>query len=266
MKFRLKAFALHLTGSACALTLVIGGMYLGWYRWPAWYLTEVLHVVAIVVMVDLALGPALTLVVANPAKSRRQLTLDIGAIVTVQLAALIYGAVTLWVGRPLYYAFSVDRLEIVQANDLEADEIALGQRQNPTLAPHGYSLPRWIWAPLPENPDEAAKIVMSAPFGGKDVTQMPRYFRHWNDGLPQLREKLTRLDDIKELSRSERQDLRERMSRQGLAPDERNALLLWGDIRRVLVVFDPATLQIRAMLVPHGSELTGRWRPRRPGS
>jgi len=266
VKFRLKAFALHLTGSACALALVIGGMYLGWYRWPGWYLTEVLHVVAIVVMVDLALGPTLTLIVANPAKSRRQLTIDIGAIVTVQLAALIYGAVTLWVGRPLYYAFSVDRLEIVQANDLEADEIALGQRQNPTLAPHGYSLPRWIWAPLPENPDEAAKIVMSAPFGGKDVTQMPRYFRHWNDGLPQLREKLTRLDDIKELSRSERQDLRERMSRQGLAPDERNALLLWGDIRRVLVVFDPATLQIRAMLVPHGSELTGRWRPRRPGS
>ena len=266
MKFRLKAFALHLTGSACALTLIIGGMYLGWYRWPGWYLTEVLHVVVIVVMVDLALGPALTLVVANPAKSRRQLTLDIGAIVTVQLAALIYGAVTLWVGRPLYYAFSVDRLEIVQANDLEADEIALGQRQNPTLAPHWYSVPRWIWAPLPENPDEAAKIVMSAPFGGKDVTQMPRYFKPWDQGLPKLREKLTRVDDIKELSRSERQDLRARIARLGLAPDERNALLLWGDIRRLLVVFDPATLQIRAMLVPHGSELTERWRPRRPGS
>ncbi len=266
MKFRLKAFALHLTGSACALTVVIGGMYLGWYRWPGWYLTEVLHVVGIVVMVDLALGPALTLVVANPAKSRRQLTLDIGAIVTVQLAALIYGAVTLWLGRPLYYAFSVDRLQIVEANDLEADEIALGQRQNPTLAPHWYSLPRWIWAPLPENSEEATKIAESATFGGKDVVQMPRYFKPWDQGLPKLREKLTRVDDINQLSRSERQDLRARIARLGLAPDERNALLLWGDIRRVLLVFDPATLQIRAMLVPHGSELTGRWRPRRPGS
>ena len=264
MKFRLKAFALHLTGSACALTLIIGGMYLGWYRWPGWYLTEVLHVVVIVVMVDLALGPALTLVVANPAKSRRQLTLDIGAIVTVQLAALIYGAVTLWVGRPLYYAFSVDRLEIVQANDLEADEIALGQRQNPTLAPHGYSVPRWIWAPLPENPEEAAKIVMSAPFGGKDVTQMPRYFKPWDQGLPKLREKLTRVDDIQALSKSERQGLHERMARRGLAPDERNAILLWGDIRRALVVFDPGTLRIRAILKPHASEVIGRPRPR-PG-
>jgi hypothetical protein len=264
VRFRLKAFGLHLTSSACALTLVIGGLYLGWYRWPGWYLTEVLHVVVIVVMVDLALGPTLTLIVANPSKSRRQLAIDIGAIVSVQLVALIYGAVTLWLGRPLYYAFSVDRLQIVEANDLEADEIALGQRQNPTLTPHWYNLPRWIWAPLPDNPEEAAKIVMSTPFGGKDVVQMPRYFKPWEQGLSTLREKLTRVDDIKELSKSERQDLHARMARQGFAPDERNAMLLWGDIRRVLVVFDPATLQIRAMLVPHGSELTGRWRPRRP--
>jgi hypothetical protein len=266
VNFRLKAFGLHLTGSACALTLVLGGLYLGWYYWPGWYLTEVLHVVGIVVVVDLALGPALTLVVANPSKPRRQLALDIGAIVTVQLTALVYGAVTLWIGRPLYYAFSVDRLEIVQANDLEADEIALGQRQNPTLAPHWYSLPRWIWAPLPENPEEATKIAESATFGGKDVTQMPRYFKPWEQGLPKLREKLTRVDDIQALSKSERQDLHARMARRGLAPDEPNAILLWGDIRRALAVFDPATLQIRAILKPHARELTGRPRTPKAGS
>jgi hypothetical protein len=250
MRFRLKAFALHVTGSACALSLVLGGLYLGWYRWPGWYLTEVLHVVVIVVMVDLALGPTLTLVVANPGKSRRQLALDIGAIVTVQLAALIYGAVTLWLGRPVYYAFSLDRLEIVQANDLEADEVARGQRENPVLAPHWYSLPRWIWAPLPDNPQEAAKIAMSAPFGGKDVTQMPRYFKPWDQGLPKLREKLVRIDDINQFTKSEREQLHARMSRQGLGPDERNAMLLWGDIRQVLVVFDTRTLHIRAILKP----------------
>jgi hypothetical protein len=266
VKFRLKAFGLHLTGSACALTLVLGGLYLGWYHWPGWYLTEVLHVVGIVVMVDLALGPALTLVVANPSKSRRQLALDIGAIVTVQLTALVYGAITLWIGRPLYYAFSVDRLEIVQANDLEANEIALGRRQNPALAPHWYSLPRWIWAPLPDDPDEAAKIAMSAPFGGTDVTQMPRFFKPWEQGLPKLREKLTRVDDIQALSRSERQDLHARMARRGLAPDERNAILLWGNIRRALAVFDPQTLQIRAILKPHASELTAQRRSRPAGS
>jgi hypothetical protein len=250
MRFRLKAFGLHLAASVTLLTLIFGALFVGWYRWPGWYLTGVLHVVAIVAFLDLALGPTLTLIVANPRKPRATLVRDIGVIVTVQLAALVYGAATLWLGRPLYYTFSVDRLQIVQASDLEASEIALGRRQNPALAPHWYSLPRWIWAPLPENPDEAAKIVGSTVFGGQDVVQMPRYFRSWEQGLPKLRGQLARIDDMKELYKAERQALRTCMSQLGLAPDERNALLLWGGVRRVLVIFDPGTLRIRVILKP----------------
>jgi len=250
MRFRLKAFVLHLSASVTLLTLIFGALFVGWYRWPGWYLTGVLHLVAIVAFVDLAIGPTLTLIVANPRKPRRALARDIGVIVIVQLAALIYGAATLWLGRPLYYPFSVDRLQIVQASDLEAREIALARQQNPALAPHWYSLPRWIWAPLPENPDEAAKIVGSTLFGGQDVVQMPRYFRSWEQGLPKLREQLRPLDEIQALSRTEKHRLRARMLQLGLAPEQRNALLLWGDVRRVLVIFDPGTLRIRAILKP----------------
>jgi hypothetical protein len=250
MRFRLKAFGLHLSASVTLLTLILGALYLGWYRWPGWYLTGALHVVVILGVVDLALGPSLTLIVANPRKPRRALARDIGVIVIVQLAALVYGAATLWLGRPLYYPFSVDRLQIVQASDLQASEIALARQQNPALAPHWYSLPRWIWAPLPEDPDEAAKIVGSTLFGGQDVVQMPRYFRSWEQGLPKLRQQLARVDDLKDLSKAERGAVRTRMSRLGLAPGERNALLMWGEVRRVLVIFDPGTLRIRAILKP----------------
>jgi len=251
MPFRFKAFGLHLLGSASALTLALGALYLGWYRWPGWYLSSVLHIVGIVVMVDLVVGPTLTLVVSNPGKSRRLLTRDIAAIVTVQLAALVYGTVTLWSGRPLYYAFSVNSLECVQASDIDASEVALALRQNPSFAPHWYSLPRWIWAPLPDDPDEAMGIVNSASFGsGKDVTQMPRYFRPWEQGLPKLRDHLMRLDDIKELNKKERQYLHTRLSADGLAPDARNLLIMWGGSRRVVAIFDPATLRLKALLRP----------------
>src|SRR6516164_3338357 len=127
MRFRLTAFGLHLAGSACALTLILGCLYLGWYRWPGWYLTGVLHVLVIVAVVDLALGPTLTLLIANPRKPRAELARDIGIIVTVQIAALVYGAATLWQGRPLYYAFSVNSLDLVQASDLDAQELALAR-------------------------------------------------------------------------------------------------------------------------------------------
>src|SRR5215469_1302340 len=134
MSFRLSVFTAHLLGSASVLTLVLGALYLGWYRWPGWYLTSVLHVVGIVVLVDLVVGPTLTLIVANPRKARRVFARDVAIIVAVQLAALVYGTVTLWNGRPLYYTFSADRLEIVQASDIEAAEAASAQRSNPSLA------------------------------------------------------------------------------------------------------------------------------------
>jgi hypothetical protein len=250
MRFRLTAFGLHLSGSAIALTLVLGTFWLAWYRWPGWYLASALHVVGILVMVDLVLGPTLTLIVANPAKPRRELARDIGIIVTVQLAALIYGATTLWFGRPLYYTFSVDRLEIVQASDLKAEDIATAQRENPALAPFWYSLPRWIWAPLPSNSEEAQKIVGGALFGGTDVIQMPRYFRAWEQGLAELQQRLQKLDELKNFNAAEKQSLKKRMTRLGLPVDQANTMVMWGGSRRVLAVFDLRTRAVRALLAP----------------
>jgi len=250
VRFRLTAFGLHLAGSAVALTAVLGGFWLGWYRWPGWYLASVLHVVGILVAVDLVLGPTLTLIVANSAKPRRELARDIAIIVTVQLAALIYGASTLWLGRPLYYTFSTNRLEIVQASDLKPEDIAAARRENPALAPFWYSRPRWIWAPLPGNTDEAQKIVGGTLFGGADVIQMPKYFRPWSEALTALRAQLRRVDDIKYFTSVEKARLKSRLRQRGLPAESPAAIVMWGGTRRVLAVFDPATLQLRAILGP----------------
>jgi hypothetical protein len=249
MELRLKAFGLHLLGSACVLALVLGGLYLGWYRWPGWYLTNVVHVAAIVGGVDLTLGPLVTLIIANPAKPRRKLARDIAAIVAVQLVALIYGAVTLWNGRPLYYTFSNDRLEIVQASDVEPDEIAIARKQNPDFAPHWYTMPRWIWAPLPSNADESARITMAVVTGsGPDVIEMPRYFKPWTQGLPSLRKQLKPVDQLVIFSKGQRQTLKERMATLGFATDQPITLFLTGNSRPLLAVFDPQTLGIKAIL------------------
>lgn len=248
MRFRLKAFGLHLSGSAAALTIVLATLWLLWYRWPGWYLAGVLHVVGILLMVDLVLGPSLTLVVASPTKRPAVLARDIAIIVTVQLVALIYGATTLWLGRPLYYTFSVDRLELVQGSDLKAEDVSVAQRDNPALAPFWYSPPRWIWAPLPDDADEARKIVNGAIFGGTDIIQMPRAYRPWSQGLTQLRKKLQRLDDMQFFNAKEKATLRSRLTNLRQPVDQANGMVLWGGSRRVLVIFDLKSLDIAAML------------------
>jgi hypothetical protein len=246
MRFRLKAFGLHLLASTSALALILGALYLGWYHWPGWYLSDVARVVKVMVGVDVVLGPLLTFIVARSSKPRRVLARDIGMIVAVQLIALTYGTVSLWSGRPLYYAYSESILQLVQAYDISADEWALGRERNPELSPHWYSVPRWIWAPLPKNPGEREKIVGAAISGGDDVISMPRYFKPWEQGLPELRTQLRKVDALGYFGGPDKKLLKERMRAAGLDPEAADTMVLTGRGRPLLAVFDPKTLTITA--------------------
>jgi hypothetical protein len=247
MGFRLKAFGLHLLGSASVLALILGALYFGWYRWPGWYLTDVSRVVMVMIGVDVVIGPLLTFVIANQKKPRRELKRDIGMIVAAQLCALLYGSVSLWNGRPLYYAFSETVLQEVQAYDIDSREADIGRRQNPALAPHWYSTPRWIWAPLPEDADQRQKIMTEAVMGGDDVISMPKYFKPWENGLPALRSQLKKVDDVAYFEKSEKTNFKERMKAVGIPTDELNAIPLTGRGHPLLAVVDPATATIRAI-------------------
>jgi hypothetical protein len=248
MKFRLKAFGLHLLASTTVLTLIFGSLYLGWYRWPGWYLADVSQVVFVMAGVDVVVGPLLTFVIARSSKPRRELARDIAMIVIVQLIALIYGSASIWNGRPLYYAFSETVLQLVQAYDIGADELALAHRQHAELVPHWYSLPRWIWAPLPQDPQEREKIVHSAVSGGDDVISMPRYYKRWEQGLPELRMQLKKVDDLAYFTVADKKILKERMRAAGLAMDQPNSMPLTGRGHPLLAVFDPTSLKITAII------------------
>ncbi len=250
MKFRLKAFGLHLLGSASVLSLILGGLYLGWYHWPGWHLTDVTQVVTVMVGVDVVLGPLLTFIVASASKPRRVFMRDIAVIVVVQLVALIYGSMSLWNGRPLYYAYSEGVLQLVQAYDIDAEQLAVGRRQNPALAPHWYSLPRWIWAPLPQDSDARQTIVTSAITGGDDVISMPQYFKPWEQGVPELRKQLKKMDDVAYFAPSEKKKLKERMRAAGFDTDQLNSMPLTGRGHPLLAVFDPASVKLAAIFSP----------------
>lgn len=247
MRLRVKAFGLHLLASTVALSSILGTLYLGWYHWPGWHLADVVHVVLVMVGVDVVLGPLLTFVIARSTKPRRELLRDIAMIVAVQLVALVYGTVSLWQGRPLYYAFSESVLQMVQAYDIDDHELALARRQDAEFLPHWYSLPRWIWAPLPQDPDERQKIVGSAISGGNDVISMPRYFKPWDQGLPALRTRLKKVDGVGYFSTGEKKVLKERMRAAGLSPDQLNAMPLTGRGHPLLAVFDPTSVKIIAI-------------------
>jgi hypothetical protein len=143
----------------------------------------------------------------------------------------------------------VNCLSVVQAQDLEPGSTA--SARNAPLAPHWYSLPRWIWAPLPNDSAEANNIVQSAVQGGFDVTARPPYFRPWASGAAELRGQLRRVDDIKFFSLKEKKLLKARMTTMGLAPDRADAIALTGRKRPLLAVFDPSNLRLLAYVEPN---------------
>jgi len=248
VKFRLKAFGLHILASICALSLLLTGLYFGWYQWPGWYLTGMWNITAILGGVDVTLGPLITLLIANPNKPRQELARDISIIATVQLVALLYGAYTLWNGRPLYYAYSGDRVETIQASQIPAEEVELAQQQNPLLAPRWNSRPRWIWARLPDDAALLQEIASQHSEAGSNVTTMPRFYQPWSNGFPELRKNLRKLDAIELFSRVDKNVLRQRMQARGLAVDQPNTLFLSGNGKPLLLVFDLQTLQLKAMI------------------
>jgi hypothetical protein len=250
MGFRFRALGLHLLASATALALILGTLYLGWYHWPGWYLTDVTQVVMVMVGVDVVVGPLLTFIIARATKPRRELVRDIAIIVVLQLIALIYGSASLWNGRPLYYAFSETVLQLVQAYDIEPAQAQAGRRQNPDFAPHWYSLPRWIWAPLPKDPQARQKIVAAAIGGGDDVISMPQYFKSWDEGLPELQSRLKKIDDVAYFGRGDKQKLKERMRAAGYATDQANSITLIGRGPPLLAVFDSGSVKLVGIFKP----------------
>lgn len=186
--FRFKVSGLHLFASVSTLTLIIGALYLGWYAWPGWYLLGADNIVGILVLVDVGLGPLATLVVSSPVKPRKELRRDIAMIVLIQVVALGYGVGTLWTGRPLYYAFSLDRIEIVPAAAFDEQALEKARQLNAAIMPSWSSLPQWVWAPLPDDPEERESLIAKAVWGGPDVVSMPKYFRPFMDAVAAMRE------------------------------------------------------------------------------
>jgi hypothetical protein len=241
MKFRFKALGWHFGASTAALLLVLGTLYLGWYRWPGWYLSGVLKILPITIGVDAVLGPLMTFMIANPNKPLTELRRDIAVIVGIQVLALGYAAFTMWSGRPLYYAYSGKEISIVQAADIEPAEITLGQQTNPDFAPYWYSTPKWVYAPTVPGKAGASK-------DDTDSTEIPSDMVAWDKGLPDLRKKLKKVDDWNYFLIKQREVLKKRMAELGLAVDAANTMPMTGKGAPLLAVFDTNTMAIRVLL------------------
>lgn len=113
---RWKAAAIHLGISAVVAGGAVALFVLAWFPPPHFGSGGGLKLLRTLVLVDVVLGPLLTLVVYRAGK--RGLRFDLVLIGTLQAAALLYGLVVAHGARPVYVALTPNRAVLVRAHDL----------------------------------------------------------------------------------------------------------------------------------------------------
>jgi hypothetical protein len=118
---RYQAFAIHMAMSLIIFLVLLICITQYWYPGILFDTGNGWKAIALIVSIDLILGPLLTLIIFNPKKS--SLKFDLWVIALIQTAALIYGTWTIHSSRPLAIAYVNKSFITFYANAENADDI-----------------------------------------------------------------------------------------------------------------------------------------------
>ena len=144
---KLKAFIIHLTISLGIFLVFFSLTRFVWY--PAFYFSAsgAWDAVFTVAVVDVVLGPLLTLVLYK--RGKPGLKFDLSMIVLFQIAALVWGAWVLYTERPVLVVYDNDSFYCV------SESLAKAANANPhAFKKEGVVVPQ-AFLPLPKTPTEA---------------------------------------------------------------------------------------------------------------
>ena len=106
---RLKPAFIHLAASAALAPLVAAVVFGLWFPGVYRQFSGGTELFILVVGVDLALGPLITLVIFDRRKPLAELRRDVAIVIVLQLAALVYGLHMVSISRPVVLALEEDR-------------------------------------------------------------------------------------------------------------------------------------------------------------
>jgi hypothetical protein len=176
-KSAVTAMGWHLTVSLMVALMVAAFVFGFWFPHPFRQLAGGTELFILIMVVDLVCGPLLTLVLFNPAKPKRELVIDLGLVVLVQVAALIYGLWTLHVARPLYLVHEFDRFKVISLADVDVLEIG---KLPENLKPQLFKGPQTVGLRDASN-EEREKVMFESVQGGRDYGERPNFYATYED-------------------------------------------------------------------------------------
>ncbi len=213
---RFQASAWHLLASANIATLFALVVFLLWYPEALAYASGVTDIFLLLLVVDVVLGPVITLIIFNPQK--KELKRDLAIIVVVQLAALFYGMQTVFIARPAFLVFNATGFDLVYANEISTENLANAKLPEYTSLP--ISGPSVVAAKMPSDPELAGKIVSAAIFGGDDLQHMPEYYVSYDSQKQSVLRNIRPLEDLKKSNNDRNEKVLELLAKYSAVNDE----------------------------------------------
>ena len=163
---RVRAVAIHF-----GICLIVGAVLFTlfwqiWYPVPLFKAVGGLEIFLMLLTIDVVLGPLLTFIVYK--EDGWRLRFDLAVIGIVQLSAMLYGAHTLFQGRPVYVAALGKRFEVVSAAEVRQQELDTAHQTLPLWGP------KWVGIKTAEDRQERERVLFSA-LAGSDYGHFPQH-------------------------------------------------------------------------------------------
>lgn len=212
---RFKAAGIHLSISAAIALGSLVTMLALWYPPPYFKAMGGNELILLIVGVDVAIGPLITLIIFDTRK--KSLPFDLMVVALLQIAAFTYGIYAMQSGRPVFAVFTGQSLAIVSAADIDPDELAKGHteefRHLSLTGPHLVAL-----AP-PEDPQELSTLALVS-LTGFGIQQLPRYYVPYDEKKVQMLATARPLNTYKPDNHNDEVKLHDYLAKSGRKPAE----------------------------------------------
>ncbi len=150
---KLKATGVHLSLSMAVFIYLVYQIYYNWYPQPYFSIDGGWQGIRLVAAVDLVLGPFITFLIFDLAKSRNAIIFDLVTIALIQFAALFYGVYLTYNQRPISIVL-VDEFMVSGTIDQYGGKL-ISERD---LRKYSDEKPPIIYADLPLNRETLTEV------------------------------------------------------------------------------------------------------------
>jgi len=234
MMQKIKAALLHFSLSLLVFGLVMALLVLHWYPLPYFWAEGAWQGVRIAAVVDVVLGPLLTLIVYRQGK--KSLKLDLGLIALVQIAALLWGLYSIYQVRPMFVVFG----NIAGQGELHTvilDQIKDTAKSPDMLVDLGKNnplTPPLVFVSLPSDRKTLYKLMLSEVY----FKQADRYQRYSDDNLNAVLETGLRRKFFDGLKAKEKQEFERFLVKHNGRFDDYSFVPLHCRFEALILIFD----------------------------